>query len=386
MSSDGQDRTEKATPQRMKEVRGKGELQRSQDLSAWVGLAAAAIAIPAVLAAAQSAATHQLMAVRDVAAEPSTGVAVKALDDGLGSLLGILTPMFALVVIVTIVVAAAQGGVYPRKIKFHGKQLAIFPGIKQLFTGQTWWQGAKTVIKTAVVGLVLYSGVQALVPLLASTGRLSLAQLLGAAAAGTTSLMRTGIAAGIGLGVLDVVVVLRRNRKRTRMTLREVKDESKRSEGDPMLKGAIRSKQMAMSRNRMMSAVATADVVLVNPTHVAVALRYEPGTGAPRLVAKGTGAVATRIRLEATEKHVPMVEDVPLARALNSACELGDEVPQYLYTAVARILAFVMALRRRGSALGQHRLPTGPTELPPEAGDPDVRRRRPPVRTRKAQP
>jgi len=80
-----------------------------------------------------------------------------------------------------------------------------------------------------------------------------------------------------------------------------------------------------------------------------------------------------------------MVEDVPLARALNSVCELGDEVPQYLYTAVARILAFVMALRRRGSALGQHRLPTGPTELPPEAGDPDVHRRRPPVRLRKAQ-
>ena len=102
MSSDGQDRTEKATPQRMKEVRGKGQLQRSQDLSAWVGLAAAAIAIPAVLAGAQTAATHQLMAVRNVAAEPSTGVAVKALDDGLGSLLGILTPMFALVVVVTV--------------------------------------------------------------------------------------------------------------------------------------------------------------------------------------------------------------------------------------------------------------------------------------------
>ena len=113
MSSDGQDRTEKATPQRMKEVRSKGELQRSQDLSAWVGLAAAALAIPAVLSAAQSAATSQLMAVRNIAAEPSPAVAVGALDDGLGSLLGTLTPMFALVVIVTVVVAAAQGGVYP---------------------------------------------------------------------------------------------------------------------------------------------------------------------------------------------------------------------------------------------------------------------------------
>jgi len=187
---------------------------------------------------------------------------------------------------------------------------------------------------------------------------------VGLAAAG---LLRWGIAAGVGLAILDVVVVMRRNRKQTRMSLKEVKDENKRSEGDPLLKGAIRSKQMSMSRNRMMAAVADADVVLVNPTHVAVALRYEPGTGAPRVVAKGAGHVAARIRAKAGEHKVPMVEDVPLARALHGACELGQEVPEYLYTAVARVLAFVMALRRRGAAAGQHRMPAGTAAPVPAA-------------------
>ena len=187
-----------------------------------------------------------------------------------------------------------------------------------------------------------------------------LSTLLDEAGGGAMSLLRTAVAAGLLLAAADVVVVIRRNRKKTRMSRQEIKDESKRSDGDPLLKGAIRSKQLAMSRNRMMAAIPTADVVLVNPTHVAVALRYEPGSGAPRVVAKGQGHVATRIRERATEHHVPMVADVPLARALHGACEVGDEIPEYLYTAVARVLAFVMALRRRGAAAGVHRVPDRP--------------------------
>ncbi len=375
MSNDGQERSEKATPQRMKEVRRKGELARSQDLSAWIGLGAAAIMLPAVIGAAGEAAKDQIARVRDVAANPDEGVVIAALDDGLASLLPTLAPMFALVVLVTVAVAAAQGGVHFKKFKLNVKQLNVFAGIKRLFSGQTWWQGAKTLLKTAVVAGALYVGVQSLVPLLMGAGRLTLEQFIGAAASGATTLLRLGIVAGVLLAVADVAVVMRRNRKKTRMTLREVKDEHKRTEGDPLLKGAIRSRQMAMSRNRMMAAVADADVVLVNPTHVAVALSYKPGSGAPRIVAKGAGVVATRIREEAAAKHVPMVEDVPLARALHGACELGEEVPEHLFTAVARVLAFVMTLRRRGAATGKHRVPGVAPELP-EAPERRGRRRR----------
>jgi flagellar biosynthetic protein FlhB len=107
----------------------------------------------------------------------------------------------------------------------------------------------------------------------------------------------------------------------------------------------------------MMAEVTHADVVMVNPTHVAVALKYEPGTGAPRVVAKGKGHVATRIREVASQNRIPMVQDIALARALHAACKLGDEIPAELYTAVARVLAFVLALRRRGAAVGMHRNP-----------------------------
>ena len=112
---------------------------------------------------------------------------------------------------------------------------------------------------------------------------------------------------------------------------------------------------MAMSRNRMMADVADADVVLVNPTHVAVALKYDPAKGAPRVVAKGAGEVAARLRASAEERRVPMVQDIPLARALHSSCEIGQEMPAQLFTAVARVLAFVMHLCARGVRGGMHR-------------------------------
>ncbi len=113
------------------------------------------------------------------------------------------------------------------------------------------------------------------------------------------------MAAGLVLAAADVFVVMRRNRKKTRMTKKEVQDENKNTEGDPLIKSQRRSRQLAMSRNRMIAAIADADVVLVNPTHVAVALKYEPGKSAPRVVAKGAGHIAARIREEAEAKSVP---------------------------------------------------------------------------------
>jgi flagellar biosynthesis protein FlhB len=130
------------------------------------------------------------------------------------------------------------------------------------------------------------------------------------------------------------------------MTRQEVKDEFRQSEGDPFIKSRIRQRQMEVSRNRMMAAVAGADVVVVNPTHFAVALEYRAELGAPRVVAKGQGFVAQRIREEAEKNNVPIVRDVPLARTLHSACKLGQAIPADLYEAVARLLAFVFSLKR----------------------------------------
>ncbi|MBO9569970.1 MULTISPECIES: EscU/YscU/HrcU family type III secretion system export apparatus switch protein [Cellulomonas] len=370
----GGERTEKATPQRLKDVRRKGQLGRSQDLTAWVGLGAAALMLPGVLGRARGAALEQMTQVRAVASSADPAQAVEVLRQSLQSAGSTLGPMFAVLVVATIVVAVAQGGVSFRSMKPKFDHLKPAAAAKKFVGPQAMWQGVKTLLKTLAVAAVLYAGVQTMVPTLMASGTLPLAAVLGAAGDGASGLLRGGIAVGVALAVVDLVVVLRRNRKSTRMTKQEVKEENKRTEGDPLVKGQIRSRQMRMSRNRMMAEVATADVVMVNPTHVAVALRYEPGTGAPRVVAKGAGTVAARIRELAGEHRVPLVEDVPLARALHAACDVGQEIPEHLFTAVARVLAFVMALRRRGASLGQHRLPGGST-LPPDTPTPPRARR-----------
>ncbi|MBO0922433.1 EscU/YscU/HrcU family type III secretion system export apparatus switch protein [Cellulomonas sp. zg-ZUI222] len=369
------ERSEKATPQRMKDVRRKGQLGRSQDLSAWVGLGAAAVMLPGVLTRAQDAGLEQMAQVRAVAVTADPLQAVEVLRAALTSLGTTLAPMFVVLVVVTIVVAAAQGGITFRSMKPRFDHLKPAAAAKRFVGPQALWQGVKTLLKTLAVAGVLVMGVQAMVPTLMASGTLPLSAILGAAGTGAADLLRGGIAAGIALAAVDLAVVVRRNRKSTRMTKQELKEENKRTEGDPHVKGAIRAKQARMSRNRMMAQVAQADVVLVNPTHVAVALRYEPGTGAPRVVAKGAGNVATRIRELATEHRVPLVEDVPLARALHGACEVDQEIPEQLFTAVARVLAFVMALRRRGAGAGHHRLPTG-SALPAGTPVPPRGRRR----------
>jgi flagellar biosynthetic protein FlhB len=181
---------------------------------------------------------------------------------------------------------------------------------------------------------------------------------------------------GLIIAVADYVVVRMKMMKKLKMSHYEIKMEHKQSEGDPHVKAHRRGIQMEMSRNRMMSDTAEADVLLVNPTHVAVALKYDPAKGAPRVVAKGAGEVAAKLRSIAQENRVPMVQDIPLARALHASCDLGQEVPAQLFTAVARVLAFVMHLGAKGVKGGFHR---PGFEAPGTEGLPKAGRRRAPT-------
>jgi flagellar biosynthetic protein FlhB len=253
-----------------------------------------------------------------------------------------------------------QGGIRFKQLSFRVEHFDLVKGLGRLFGPRGLWEGGKAVLKSAVVALVLVSVIQGLVPLLSNAGSLPVSSLLSTAGGAAGALLQSAVIAGIGLALVDVFVVMRRNRKQTRMTKREVQDENKSSEGDPLVRSQRRSKQLAMSRNRMIAAVGGADVVLLNPTHVAVALKYEKGKSAPRVVAKGAGEVAAKIRERAATTNVPMVHDIPLARALYSACDVGQEIPVELYSAVARVLAFVLSLKSRGAALGVHRLVPAP--------------------------
>lgn len=348
--SEAQERTEQATPKRMKEVRSKGQLSKSQDVTAWVGVGAAALMIPSTIAHASNAAASQLLTVSSVISDPDPLRALPGLEAGLASIGGTMAPMLCVVCLAVIAASAAQGGIHVQKFKGHFEQFNLLTGVKRTFGVQALWQGAKTIVKTAVVGLVLYVVLQGFMPVLTGSGSLPIGSLLAEAGAGVSSLIQFAVFAGLALAAADVFVVMRRNRKKTRMTKKEVSDENKNTEGDPLVKSQRRSRQLAMSRNRMIAAVASADVVLLNPTHIAVALLYEPGKSAPRVVAKGSGLIAARIREEADTHTVPMVRDIPLARALHASCEVGQEIPPELYAAVAKVLAFVMQLNNRGSA------------------------------------
>jgi len=349
----------------MREVHEKGQVGRSQDLGAWIGIAVAALMIPAAIGNAAAAGQDQLLAVQRVIEDPELGAVRALLADALGSMGATLGPMLAVVAVAVLAAAVTQGGVHFRKMTPQPDHFDPVAGLKRVFGTQALWNGAKALLKTAVVGLVLWFAVQGLMPVLMSSGSLPLSAVLEAAAAGSGTLLRAAIVAGLVLAALDVFVVIRRNRKRTMMTKREVKDENKRSDGDPLVKSQRRSRQLAMSRNRMIQAIGTADVVMTNPTHYAVAIKYEPGKSAPRVVAKGAGPVADVIRARAEEERVPIIRDVPLTRALHAACELGHEIPVDLYTPVARVLSFVMALKARGTAAGTHAppRPTTPDEV-----------------------
>lgn len=353
------EKTEKPTPQKLKKAKQEGQIGRSQDVGAWFGMLAASVMLPRTLKATMSHSQELMAKIPDIVADPDPQIALGIMKDGLMSAAWAVLPLALTMMAVGIAAAGAQGGIRVATKLFMPKfnRLNPLPGIKKMLGPQALWEGTKALIKTAVLGAVLYMTMKDIVPLLMTAGRLQIGSLLGVVTDAALALIRAASLAGIIMAAADYFVVRRRTNKQLRMSKEEVKQEYKNSEGDPHLKGHIRSKQMAMARNRQMADVPTADVVLVNPTHVAVALRYDPEKGAPRVLAKGQGALAQKIRELATEHRIPMVQDVLLARALEKGVEVGQEIPAEFYGAVAKVLAFVMSLKSRGSAAGVHRNP-----------------------------
>ncbi len=353
------DKTEQPTAQKLKKAKAEGQIGRSQDVGAWFGMLAASFVLPRTLSSAMDHARELMAKVPDVVANPDPAMALDILKDGMMSAAWAVLPLALTMMVVGVASAGAQGGIRVATKLFvpKFKRLNPFPGIKKMLGPQALWEGFKALVKTGVLAGVLYMTVKDLVPLLMTAGRLPLGTLLAVVSDAAVTLIQAASVAGIVMAAADYFVVRRRTNKQLRMSKEEVKQENKNTEGDPHLKGHIRSKQMAMARNRQMADVPLADVVLVNPTHVAVALSYDPQKGAPRVVAKGQGAIAQKIRELAAEHRIPMVQDVALARALEKSVEVGMEIPADFYGAVAKVLAFVMSLKSRGSAAGLHRNP-----------------------------
>jgi flagellar biosynthesis protein FlhB len=351
------ERTEKPTQHKRRQARRDGRLGRTPDIGAWLGMLAASVFVPMTIRSSTGRVRGLMERIPDVIADPQPHRALVLLREAAIAAAIAAAPICLGLLIIGVAASAAQGGVHPSGKLLLPKmsRLNPWPGMKKVFGPHALWELAKALVKTAVLGAVLYSSVHQLVPVLMASGALPLNDIVAAVGTAVLALIRSAAIAGLVMAGADVLVVQRRNTKQLRMTKQEVKEEHRRTEGDPLVRGQIRSRQLAISRNRMMADLPKADVVVVNPTHVAVALRYDPARGAPRVIAKGAGAIASRIRAVATEHRIPMVQDIPLARALHSGCHLGAEIPPDLYAAVARVLAFIMGLKARGSAAGLHR-------------------------------
>ena len=359
MSSDKASKTEKATPKKVKDARKKGQVAKSQEVAAWTSTLAMTLLLPLTFSRAQDHLLALVAQLPDLIAEPEVGPALALLTDGLrGSVLAI-APMAVALLLVNVTANVAQVGFALSPEALHPKltKLNPLPGLKRMLGARSLWMACKELIKLALLGGLAYDSVSDFIPHLLSAGGLTLTAAMAGVATAALDFLRWTAALGLALAAADYVMERRHLAKDLRMSVQDIKDENKQADGDPHMKGMLRERQLRMSRNRMMADVATADVVLVNPTHVAVALKYDPSSGAPRVVAKGSGVIATKIRERAHEHRVPLVKDIPLARAVHRACEVGDEIPPELYAAIARVLAFLFSLKARGVAAGTHVVP-----------------------------
>jgi len=352
----GGEKTEKATPKRRKKARRDGQIGNTPELGTWAGFLVATFLLPGLFKGLVDVGRTAIVQVGSVIQDPEPGLAMAVAVDSARAAFGLVLPLASTIAVIGVASAAVQGGIWfsPKLLKPQAKRLNPLAGVKRMFGSHAVWALVKALIKSVALGVVVYLSVRRLVPTVMGSGSLPLSALVSIAANTVLNVLRYAAAAGLVMAMADYAVVRRRNNKSLKMTKQEIKDEHKSQEGDPQLKGALRSRQMAMRRNRMMADVPKADVVVVNPTHVAVALRYDASRGAPRVVAKGADHVAARIRQIAEQNRVPMVADVPLARTLHATCEVGQEIPPELYQAVATVLAFIMALARRGSTAGTH--------------------------------
>jgi flagellar biosynthesis protein FlhB len=349
--TENEDRTERASERRLQEAREKGEVPRSRDLSgAMVVLAGASMLLSggaSIYAHLRRIYGFGLGYSRE--ALFSDQLMARVFHEVAGEVLSLLTPIFAATLLAAVGSSVLIGGLNFSSEALIPKFERLDPiaGFGRLFSLNGLIELAKSLIKVLFIG-------SAMVLLLRHDEAAVIATGSGAIGAGVgqalTLVAHAALLFAVVLGVIGAIDAGWQRfdyERRHRMSKQELKDEHKDSEGNPQLKGRIRQMQHQIARRRMIQEVPKADVVVVNPTHFAVALRYDDARmRAPRVVAKGVDVLAQQIRLVADAHRIPLVEAPPLARALYATTDLGQEIPAALYVAVAQILAYVYQLKQ----------------------------------------
>jgi flagellar biosynthetic protein FlhB len=348
---EGQERTEQATPKRREEAREKGRVAKSREV------ASAAIIFASLIYFYFNVGgfLDKLMTV-SASIFRSVGQTVISVDNisfmmtGLmGRVFFILMPLFSVIFIVSILANVVQVGflVSPSVLQPEFSKIDPLKGFKRLFSLNSIVELVKNILKMVTIAVVAYVVVknevrnfllladQTAWDLLVYTGRVTFKILLS-----------TGWVL-LALAIFDYAYQHWEFEKGLRMTKQEIKDEMKNTEGNPLIKGRIKRLQREMARRRMMAAVPKADVVITNPTHLAIALKYDREKEvAPRVIAKGAGFIAEKIREVAGKNAVPLVENKPLAQVLYKMVDVNGLIPENLYRSVAEVLAYVYNLRK----------------------------------------
>ena len=259
----------------------------------------------------------------------------------------ILIPLMLVVMTLGVVGNVAQFGflITGEKLTPDLKKLNPVSGIKKLFSLRSVVELGKSIIKLIIIGGVGYAVIHRYLDQIPGLMQLSVSGILNFIGQVSFQLCLYTCMVLFLMAIADFSYSKWQHTRDLKMTKQEVKDENKQQEGDPAVKARIRSVQREMARRRMMEAVPDATVVITNPTHLAIAIKYEDGMHAPQVIAKGAGFVAQKIKDLAAENDIPLMENKPLARTLFKSTEIGDYIPAELYRAVAEILAYVYRLK-----------------------------------------
>jgi flagellar biosynthetic protein FlhB len=347
---DAAEKTEDPTQKRLDDAHDRGDVAKSQEVNTWFMIAGATLVLSTF---SGSIGGGILMPLRNLLANSwmihADGPGLLALSRSLG---------FAMIAalgvpLLLLMIAAIAGNLMQHRLVWSGESLKpklskISPlaGAKRIFGKQAAANFAKGVFKVAALGAVMTAILWPERHRLDAMVRFDPSAILGMTTTLTLQLLGAVVALLALVAVADYFFQYRQWFERQKMSLREIKEEFKQSEGDPHIKGRIRQLRHARMKKRMMAAVPKASVIITNPTHYAVALSYDRGMSAPVCVAKGVDSIALKIREVAKAHDIPIVENVALARALHATVEIDDEIPVEHYHAVAEIIGYVMGLKR----------------------------------------
>lgn len=365
------EKTEPASARRLEQAREEGDVPRSRELATFTVLMTAGAGLwmtgGGLVRQLNATMVSGLALTREQIFNPT--LLIERVTSDIAQVMLACLPLALAIMVVALASPLLIGGWLFSSKAFmpnFGK-LNPIKGIGNMFSKNALVELFKAIAKTVVVGAVAY-----LVVVNQKDAVFGLAvEEVRSASAHLVDLMGSAflfIVGGLGLvAAIDGPYQMWHYNDKLKMTRQEVIQESKESDGNPQIKGKIRQLQREMAQRRMMDAVPTADVVVTNPTHYAVALKYADGErGAPRVVAKGADVIAARIRELAKENNVAMLEAPALARALHKHTEIGDEIPEALYSAVAEVLAYVFQLRAFKKGDGKHPDRPGKLPVPPE--------------------